>query len=150
MLGFVRRVFRLPHAPQAAQRHAAPRAEQAAQAGRVAQADAARNVGGGHALQQQRGSRFELQVEHVLPGRAARRAYLLEGDFVYEHGGGEAGDYLCEQGGIAHVPKTGDNGLVLFGMNYGTLHGFVDADRMIDALADSEAGRHIAAVFVAG
>ncbi len=50
-------------------------------------------------------------------------AYLLEGDFVYEHGGGEAGDYLCEQGGIAHVPKTGEQGLVLFGMNYGTLHG---------------------------
>ena len=27
-------------------------------------------------------------------------------------------------GGIAHVPRTGAKGLVLFGMNYGTLHGF--------------------------
>ena len=60
--------------------------------------------------------------EHQHLGDA--EAYLLEGDFVYEHGGGAAGDYLCEQGGIAHVPKTGDKGLVLFGMNYGTLHGF--------------------------
>ena len=57
-------------------------------------------------------------------------AYLLEGDFVYEHGGGQAGDYLCEQGGIAHVPKTGDQGLVLFGMNYGSLHGLDDAGQL--------------------
>lgn len=57
-------------------------------------------------------------------------AYLLQGDFVYEHGGGQAGDYLCEQGGIAHVPKTGDEGLVLFGMNYGSLHGFDEAGQL--------------------
>ena len=53
------RVLRVLHAPQAAQRHAAPLAKQAAQAARVSQADAVRNVGGGHTLQEQRRSRFE-------------------------------------------------------------------------------------------
>ena len=59
--------------------------------------------------------------EHHHLGDA--EAYILEGDFTYEHGGAQTGDYLCEKGGIKHVPKTGDQGLVLFGMNYGAIHG---------------------------
>ena len=61
-------------------------------------------------------------------------AYMLEGDFTYEHGGASAGDYLCEKGGIRHVPVTGDQGLVLLGMNYGSLHGEDDAGNLLGVI----------------
>ena len=61
-------------------------------------------------------------------------AYMLEGDFTYEHGGAGAGDYLCEKGGVRHVPVTGDKGLVLFGMNYGSLHGEDDAGNLLGVI----------------
>ena len=61
-------------------------------------------------------------------------AYMLDGDFTYEHGSAGAGDYLCEKGGIRHVPVTGDQGLVLFGINYGSLHGEDDAGNLLGVI----------------
>ncbi|MBI3524942.1 MAG: cupin domain-containing protein [Betaproteobacteria bacterium] len=61
-------------------------------------------------------------------------AYMLEGSFTYEHGSARAGEYLCEKGGIRHVPVTGDQGLVLLGMNYGSLHGEDDAGNVLGVI----------------
>ena len=61
-------------------------------------------------------------------------AYMLDGDFTYEHGSAGAGDYLCEKGGIRHIPVTGDRGLRLFGVNYGSLHGEDDAGNLLGVI----------------
>ena len=69
------------------------------------------------------------------------RGALGRGDFVYLPGGGRNGPFALSAGTqlyvIVHGPLRMDGA-------------FVDADWMIDALADSEAGRHIAAVLLAG
>ena len=61
-------------------------------------------------------------------------AYMLEGDFAYEHGSAGAGDYLCEKGGIRHVPVAGGGGLMLLGMNYGSLHGEDNAGNLLGVI----------------
>ena len=64
---------------------------------------------------------------------------LSQGDFVYLPGSGRNGPFTFAAGTrlyvIVHGPLRMDGA-------------FVDADWMIDALADSEAGRHIAAVLL--
>ncbi len=68
------------------------------------------------------------------------RGALRKGDFVYLPGGGRNGPFKLAAGtqlyAIVHGPLRMEKT-------------FVDADWMIDALADSEAGKHITAVLMA-
>jgi quercetin dioxygenase-like cupin family protein len=80
-------------------------------------------------------------------------ALVLDGDFSYEYGGINNGDYIVEGGTIAHEPSIGPNGLTIVATFFGGLSGvgddnkplgpFVDAQWMYEAAAANNAADHL-------
>ncbi len=80
-------------------------------------------------------------------------AYVLEGDFSYEYGSINAGDYLLEAGCVNHAPKIGKNGALFLVHFMGPVTGVsaagmpegevVDCEWMYRAAAANGAAGHL-------
>jgi len=77
---------------------------------------------------------------------------LLEGGFSYDEDRGRAGDYVYEGAGIRHIPRTHEDGMVMFAVVHGPLGGYhddgsvaavVDARLMYDMAVAANAADHI-------
>lgn len=80
-------------------------------------------------------------------------ALVLDGDFAYDYGVINNGDYIVEGGSIAHEPSIGPNGLTIVATFFGGLSGvdankkpmgpFVDAQWMYEAAVANNAAGHL-------
>ncbi len=66
----------------------------------------------------------------------AVEGFMLEGGFSYDEDRGRVGDYVYEGAGIRHIPKTHDDGMVMFAVVHGPLGGYHD-DGSIAAVVDA-------------
>ncbi|MDR6832432.1 MULTISPECIES: 2,4'-dihydroxyacetophenone dioxygenase family protein [unclassified Sphingopyxis] len=82
----------------------------------------------------------------------AVEGFLLEGGFSYDEDRGRVGDYVYEGAGIRHIPKTHEDGMVMFAVVHGPLGGYhedgtiaavVDARLMYDLAVAAGAADHI-------
>jgi anti-sigma factor ChrR (cupin superfamily) len=81
--------------------------------------------------------------DHFHFGEA--HAYVLQGNFGYEHGLAFKGDHLVEGGGIAHKPVIGpDEDLITFSIFFGGLGG-VKPDGTVDGCCGCDAMYEMAA-----
>lgn len=83
----------------------------------------------------------------------AANAFILEGGFGYEHGAVYEGDFMCEAGGVTHMPHVFEGGCTLLGFNHGAVAGFspegelsgiIDVDWLIEQVKANNAFDHLA------
>ncbi|MDQ8934604.1 cupin domain-containing protein [Acinetobacter rudis] len=83
----------------------------------------------------------------------AANAYILQGGFSYEHGAIFEGDFMCEAGGVTHMPYVFKEGCTLLGFNHGAvagigeqgeITGIIDVDWLIEQAKANNAFAHLA------